>query len=266
MTKTLLSSFVVFSIASSAQDAGVLPAQAPVAAAAVQAAEPTAADVTKGLDQFWLTRDSGESVKSADALLRTGTKLYPNDYEVLWRAARAMWWVADGADEKAKKQYAKEGWNFAQRAVAVKEGSEAKYYLAINIGAYSQAVGILKALGDGLEGKFNENLDFAIKADASFDFSGPLLSKGRYYYELPWPKRDLKKSKEHYEKVLAKEPKNVRAHYFFAETLLKDGDAKAAKEQIDQVFSIPESHNPPEAKRIRRWAKPVKEAIEKELQ
>ena len=42
-----------------------------------------------------------------------------DDFEVLWRAGRYRWWIADGAtDEKLKKQIAKEGWTFAERAVA----------------------------------------------------------------------------------------------------------------------------------------------------
>jgi tetratricopeptide (TPR) repeat protein len=256
MIKALCSAVLLCALLTQAQEA-MPPEVAPADSAAV----------VKALDGFWKTRDEAASMKGADEAARESLKTLATDYQILWRAARLRWWAADGSsDERTKKQLAKEGWNFAARAVAVKaDGVEGKYYLAINIGAYSQAVGVLKALGEGLESKFNENLDFAIKTDPSFDTYGTWVSKGRYHYELPWPKRDLGKSKELLEKVLAKHPDRIRAHLFLAETLLKDGDAKGAKAHIDQVFTAGDGGDPAEAKRIRQVAKSVKEKIEKEL-
>jgi hypothetical protein len=233
----------------------------------VLAQSPAPADAIANVDELWKTRDDGASLKEADKLLSEGLKAAPNDYALLWRAARQRWWVADGAsEEKLKKQLGKEGWNLAERALKAKPGGmEGHYYTALNIGAYSQAVGILKALSEGLEGKFVENLDAAIKADETFDRTGGRNAKGRYYWELPWPKRDLAKSYVEFDAVLKRNPEHLRAQLYKTESLLKDGKAAEAKVMVDKVLAGDCAYDPPECKRVRTWAKPVKEKIEEEL-
>ena len=79
---------------------------------------PTRPASLRKLDELWKTRDSADAVKLNDEVIREGLKAFPTDYEILWRAARIRWWVADGlTEEKLKKQVAKEGWNYARRAV-----------------------------------------------------------------------------------------------------------------------------------------------------
>ncbi len=242
-----------------AADAGAAPAAAAPAA-------PTAAEFSAKLDELWKTRDAAESMKASDAAISAGLKAFPEDYELLWRAARYRWWVADGASDKLQRQLSKEGWNYAERALKVKpNGPEGRYYLALSIGAYSQAVGVLKALSEGLEGKFVDNLDFAMKNNEAFDRHGAHTAKGRYWWELPWPKRDLEKSKDELNKSIAKSPEHLRNYLFLAETLLKDGKAKEAKVEIDKVLNGSGDYDPPEARRVKGWAKPVAEQIKKEL-
>lgn len=214
-----------------------------------------------------MKRDNAEAQKAIDEAIKNGLIAYPQDYDILWRAARYRWWIADGlTEEKTKRAKAKAGWDYAERAIKVKSnGAEAKYFLAINIGAYSQAVGILTALGEGLEGKFVENLDYAIKNNESFDRYGARTAKGRYYWELPWPKRDLKKSKEELQKSIDKHPEHLRNYYFLAATLLKDGDAKGAKAANDKAINGDASYDPPEAARVKAWAKTQAAEIDKEL-
>ena len=226
-----------------------------------------AASSSAKLDELWKTRDSADSVKLNDDVIRDGLKAAPTDYDLLWRAARIRWWVADGlTDEKLKKQVAKEGWNYARRAVEAKPaGAEGKYYTALSIGAYSQAVGILKALSEGLEGQFVENLDYSIKNNEAFDRYGGHTAKGRYHWELPWPKRNLAKSKEELQKSIDKHPEHLRNYYFLADTLLKDGDAKGAKVAIDKVLNGSDDSDPPEARRVKAWAKTLAATIDKEL-
>ena len=105
-------------------------------------AAPDAAAFIAKLDETWKTRDNAESLKAQDEAIREGLKAFPANYDLLWRAARARWFTADGVtDEKQKRQVAKAGWDYAKRAVEAKpDGSEGHYYTAINIGAYSQAV------------------------------------------------------------------------------------------------------------------------------
>jgi tetratricopeptide (TPR) repeat protein len=253
----LFSSLVLLAVSTPvlAQDGG---AAAPAADAAAYVAQ---------LDTLWKTRDDAETMKATDEAIKNGLAAFPESYDLLWRAARYRWWVADGiTDEKSKRIKAKAGWEYAERAAKVSPtGAEAKYYTAISIGAYSQAVGILKALGEGLEGKFVENLDYSLKNNEAFDRYGGHTAKGRYHWELPWPKRDLKKSKEELQKSIDKHPEHLRNYYFLAATLLKDGDAKAAKAANDKALNGDSSYDPPEARRVKAWAKTLAADIDKDL-
>lgn len=226
-----------------------------------------AASYAEELDRRWLTRDEEASVVATNAAIRDGLAAFPQDYGLLWRAARFRWWQADGeVVELTKRMRAKEGWGYARRAVAVDpSGPEARYYVALNIGAYSQAVGILKALTEGLEGQFVENLDLALKANEAFDRFGARRAKGRYYWELPWPKRNLAKSRAELEKAIASSPEHLRNDLYLAQTLLRDGDAKGAKARIDRVLAGSADWDPPEARRVKAWARTVAEEIERAL-
>lgn len=218
-------------------------------------------------DALYARRGDAATLKQLDEALGQALKANPEDYEVLWRVARLRQWQADGStDSNVKKNLGKQAWELGDKARKLApERVEGHYYASSGIGLYSQAVGILKALGEGLEGKYNERLDTAMKLDPTFERGGPLLLKGRYYYELPWPKRDLKKSTSFFQKVLAKNPENLRAWLYLSETLLADGEEKKAQEAILKVTQGSVGYDPAEGQRVQGWAKKVQAAIEEEL-
>src|SRR5215469_14357715 len=178
--------------------------------------------------------------------------------------------------ERGDPAKAEEGIEKAQAALAAKPDDgdrmvKAKpdwvggnYYAAAGIGIYSQAVGILKALGEGLEAKFNERLDKAIQLDPRFQKEMPLIAKGRYFFELPWPKRNLGKSATWYRKALAVNPNNLRATAWLAETLWRDGDVAGAKAQLAKVAEAHDPDDPAEEDRVKSIAKKIAAQMEKE--
>jgi cytochrome c-type biogenesis protein CcmH/NrfG len=227
-----------------------------------------APEVLASLDALFARRSEPEAMKELEASLKKELQAAPEDYELLWRSARLLVWQADGAgDDRLKKVLGRQAWDACEKGVKVApQRVECQYLAAAGIGVYSQAVGILKALKDGLEGKFNERLDAAIKIDPDFNMGAPLVAKGRYHYELPWPKRDLAESAKLYEKVIAKFPGNLRAHYYLAETLLADDKAEKAREAILKVKQGSVTYDAPEGRRIQEWAKTVEAKIAKELE
>lgn len=234
--------------------------------ALAQDAAPNAAAVAAKVDELYKRRDDDKVIAEIDKLLQDTLKTSPDDYGLLWRMARLRYWQADGTSGDKKKNLGKEGWDYGERAVkANPAGVEGQYFTGISLGAYSQGAGILKALSEGLEGKFNERVDKSIKLDSGYDLGGPLIAKGRYHYELPWPKRSLEKSAELLKKALEKHPENLRARLYLAETQLKDGDAKTAKETLAPVLSGSVAYDPPEGRRIQALAKGVSKQIEDEL-
>lgn len=264
MKRTCLAGLVAFAVASTAFAEGELDA----GPAAVPAA-PVAADFSAKLDAHWVTRDAPESIKQQNLAVSEGLKAFPNDYELLWRCARHKWFTADGQDADhgtQKKALAKEAWGYADRALKVKPGAfEAHYYKALSIGAYSEAIGILTALSEGIESQFVENLDLALKANEAYDRAGPLRAKGRYYAQLPWPKRDREKAVEFLNKAIKLSPEHTRSHLYLAEVYLQAGKPKEAHAAMRKVYSLSPDFDPPEGRRVLAWSKPIAAQIEAEL-
>jgi tetratricopeptide (TPR) repeat protein len=243
----------------------ILLALCMLVASPARAAEP---ELLASLDALFANRAEAAAHKELEDTLKKELQAAPEDYELLWRTARLQVWQADGAgDDRLKKVLGRQAWDTCEKAVKLAPARvECQYYAAAGIGVYSQAVGVLKALKEGLEGKFNERLDAAIKIDPTFDKGAPWLAKGRYHYELPWPKRDLAESAKLYEKTIAKFPENLRAHYYLAETLLANDKAEKAREAILKVKQGSVSYDPPEGRRVQEWAKKVEAKITKELE
>ena len=225
-----------------------------------------AAETAAKLDALYAKRDTPAELKELKKATDEAVSQYPQDYGVLWRASRTYYWLADGATGDQKTNYGKQSWDLGERAVKLKpDAVEGNYYTAIGLGMYSQGVGILSALSQGLEGKFNDRLDVALKKDPAFDHAGPLIAKGRYYYELPWPKRDMRKSIATLIKATETDPKALRAWLYLAESQLKDDKVKAAQGSIQKVLEGSVDYNPPEGRRIKERAKPVKAEIDEKL-
>jgi len=218
------------------------------------------------IDELFMKRGDAAAAKEEESLLAEAMKAKPDDPQVLWRQARWNTWKADSLSGDAKKNLGKVTWELSDRVAKLDPKlAEGPYFGAVGIGQYSEGAGILNALAEGLESKFNERLDRSIQMNSSLDHGGPMLAKGRYFFKLPWPMRNLSKSQDWLNRVLAKHPYNVRARLYLAETLLADGKAKEAKQQIDQVMTGSDSYDPAEVARVRGMAKKVQAEIEKEL-
>jgi hypothetical protein len=221
------------------------------------------------LDELWTNRDDPQVEAQIAAMMKQFAD--SQDYEKLWRVARWYFWQADGAkDDATKKSLGKAGWDIGEKAKKVdSKGLEAKYWTSANIGAYSEAVGIFNALTEGLEAKFRDPLEQCAKADpnhlnANINYVGPQTALGRYYFRLPWPKRNLGKSKQLLQLAVKVRPENLRAHYFLAETLWDDGKKAEAKAELAFIKDGSESYDPPEARRAKRMAQALSEKYAKE--
>src|SRR4051812_41548622 len=83
-----------------------------------------AADLTETLRQLDATeayRDDSARVPEIDKALDEALKAFPNEYEVLWRAARHKYWLADTkATGQRKSELGKQAWELGDRAIKAK--------------------------------------------------------------------------------------------------------------------------------------------------
>ncbi len=205
-------------------------------------------------DTSYTRRDDPAQLTAHRAQLAEAEKLAPNDYEVLWREARLYFWLADdpAIPPKEKSRLGKTGWDYGDRATAANPGRvEGWHFSAAGVGNYALGIGVITALRKGIEGKFKERLSHAEQINPNFESGAIQTAWGRFWYELPWPKYDARKSRAALEAALTKNPDNVRAHVYLAELHLKEGRPDAWQAELRRATAAaPGRYDAPEE---RRW-------------
>jgi cytochrome c-type biogenesis protein CcmH/NrfG len=237
-----------------------MPAQA--AKPAVNAA---VAPILARFDEEWTHRDRAESLQAARAALDEAQKLAPDGYEVLWREARYLAWASDdpslGKDERSK--LGKRGWEVAERAVKLEpDRIEGHFYAAINMGNYAIGLGVLKALTQGIEGKFKDRLSRAEQLDPTFDSGTIYNAWGRFWYELPWPKYSARRSEEALRKALRLNPANARSRVYLAELFIKEDKRDQARNVLNDVIASEPEYDPPEVRRMQARARNILQKLQ----
>src|SRR6185503_7440038 len=154
---------MVFADAGAAQDAANAGRPAPAATPAAVAPAPTAAaaDPLARIDALHRRRDDRAALGEERQLVDAAVTRAGNDYETLWRAARLYFWLSDDPSQShdIRSKLGKIGWDLAERAITASPKQVAGYYwAAVNMGNYALGLGVVKALTQGMEGKFTSRL------------------------------------------------------------------------------------------------------------
>jgi tetratricopeptide (TPR) repeat protein len=194
------------------------------------------------VDELWPKRDDAAKLDACKKLLDEALVRAPSDYELLWRAARWTFWKSDepglGAEEKSK--LGKEGWTLAERAVAVNPNHAAgHYWAAVTMGNYALGIGVLRALGEGIEGKFRHHLTEADRFDPKYEHGAVQVAWGGLYAKLPWPKHDEKKATAYFRRALEINPNNLRLRVLWAEVHMDEDRPAEAKRLLEEVMAAP---------------------------
>lgn len=216
--------------------------------ATLMLADPTSAgdassaptDFIHRADDLWSRREDAAAAKELTQLLKEEVAAHPTSLEALVRRAMQQCWVADGMGDgtSLKAQMGKACWDTAEKAVAVAPNDvRAQYWATVGIGLYSEGVGILTALSEGLEGKFLARGEAAMRLDPTYLLGSPQMLLGRFYFKLPWPKRDLEKSEAMLQATVKAYPTNLLAKLFFADTLWSRDKQDLARKQIDELLA-----------------------------
>jgi tetratricopeptide (TPR) repeat protein len=246
------------------------PAGAPVDVAPVAPAEAgltaaPAAAVAAALsraDAAYALRDEAGQLDEETAALEAAARVAPADAGVLWRQARHQAWLSEdpAIPKERKSELGKVAWDLADRAAAVDPTRvEPWFYAMSGIGNYSLGIGVISALARGIEGKFRDRLGRAEKVDPAFDRGAIPCAWGRFFYELPWPKHDAKKSEQALRTAMAMNPDNVRAHVYLGDLHLDEGrKAEARAEYQAALAKPPGQYDAPEE---RRWQGVARQAL-----
>jgi tetratricopeptide (TPR) repeat protein len=216
------------------------------------------ADLLARADAAWKDRDQPGKLDQIRRWLDEAEQAAPGDYAVLWRQARLYFWLSDDdlpPDDKSR--LGQRAWDYGDRAAkANPKGVEGWYFAAAGMGNYALGIGVLKALTQGIEGKFKERLSRAESIEPDFFDGGVQVAWGRFYFKLPWPKHDDAASDRHLRKALEQNPHNVRARLYLAEVYQKQGHTKQARQVLeDALLREPGIYDGPEERRSQQRAR-----------
>ncbi|BDG01567.1 tetratricopeptide repeat protein [Anaeromyxobacter oryzae] len=216
----------------------------------------------KEADAAYERRDQPGAIEEIRTKLEAAEQRAPGDYEVLWRLARLYFWLSDdpALPNDAKSKLGKKGWEYGDKAIAANPNRvEGYHFAAAGMGNYSLGIGIFSALRQGIEGKFKDRLSKAERIDPNFQNGSIQTAWGRFWFKLPWPKYDARKSEQALLAALKKNPDNVRARVYLADLYEKEGEKKAARAQLERAASgEPGRYDAPEE---RRWQKVARDEL-----
>jgi hypothetical protein len=215
----------------------VLAQDAPAGAAP---AVSSPADMLKESDQLWKKRNvSGNAQKSFD-VAKAAMAAGGDEFESQWRMARGAFWVAEWTTDKAKKkEMGKIGYEAGLKASKLQPGRVEGYYFGvIALGQYSLAIGTLKAIGEGIKGKFEGLGNKAVAINPGFDFGGPDRAMGVYWRDLPKIVRNMDKAEKHIKASIAKGDTKIRSHFYMAEIYLMTDRKDLAKAELDRCSQM----------------------------
>ena len=231
------------------------PGVAPSLPAGGAAAVPPLAQQLAKIDELHRRRDEHVPWSQEQELVQATLARAPNDYGVLWRAARLYFWLSDDptATSDQRSRWGQQGWDLAEHAITVNPNDVAgHYWAAVCMGNYALGLGVVKALAKGMEGKFKERLKRAGELNPQYEHGSIDVAWGRFYDKLPWPKRDRGKAQEHLRHVLEAHPEHLRARVFLAASLMEDDHPADAKRLLDEVAAAqPGKYDAPEERRAK---------------
>ena len=212
-------------------------------------------------DKLWPERADAKVLKKLYDLVEPVQKKDDTAFEANWRLSALLNWDANNyPDGDLKAGLGKRAWTVGDKAIQARpDDVRGQYNAAIGIGLYSEGVGILTALSQGLEGKFKSRAQAALRIDKDYTDGGPQALWGRFFFKLPWPKRDLDESIKILSTAAKEHPENLRAKFYLADSLLGDGKKAEAKKLADEVMAAPSGKDQAEDKKVRseteRWLK-----------
>lgn len=221
-------------------------------------------DYIKVADDYYRTKsfEAKDRQDIMDIMIQAANR-WPDNYDLQWRAARAVYVYGDAyhyqsmvdnyhaaltknriknagnvigfsqdmnsAQSKILLELGNLTRKYADRASALNpQGVEGHFYRALGISLYAFGKSIVKALLEGLGPKYEKALDEALAINKGYDGGVLYSAYGRYWYTLPWPKRNLKKSLSDLLLAVKYSPVNAQMLDFLGDTYYALGDKEKA--------------------------------------
>jgi tetratricopeptide (TPR) repeat protein len=215
-------------------------------------------------DAAYALRDEPGQEEAARAALEEAARGAPERFDVLWRRARLATWSAEAPDlgNARRSELGREGWQLAERALRADPGRvEGWFYAAAGMGNYALGIGIFTALTQGVEGKFKDRLTRAERIDPGFLRGAIQVAWGRFWFKLPWPKHDARRSERMLREALGRNGEDVRAWVYLGDLLADEGRRDEAVAAWRSALRWPPGRY--DAPEERRWQAIARASLER---
>lgn len=213
--------------------------------------DPVGAMLAKS-DKLLLERPAREPLERAEAELLEAHRREPKRVDVLWRLARAQYFLGKyGPEEKRLGRYER-GLEYAKKAVAEDARRvEAQYWLGVLYGLVGETRGISSSLF--MVGDMQKALEKANELDASFDGGGPPRVLGRLFFKLPWVAGGSNaKALKFLREAMTKSTTMPFNYTYLAEVLIDEDEEDEAKKVLERFLAQPASREWPSEDREAR--------------
>ncbi|MGH9845448.1 MAG: TRAP transporter TatT component family protein, partial [Blastocatellia bacterium] len=156
----------------------------PALAQAKAQASPLPPSPLQEADRLFTFGENAERDKQSLAVIDQELAGDGNNYQWLWRAARACYFVGEEAAKNDKLRYFDKGIDAGQRAIAREPNAvEGHFWLAVNYGGYSEQKGVFKALVTIK--KIRAGMETVLRLNDRYQDGGAYLALGEMDRQLP---------------------------------------------------------------------------------
>jgi len=217
----------------------LLPVAFALVPLAAVAAEMAVSSDVRRMDELWAARATPGPMEELIALGEKRLREEPVSYDALWRIARAWWWIGHSTENlEVRKRSCSKAMEVAERAIALRpRGVEAQLAHGFAVGDYATSIGALRAVADGVASRFERAMLAVYEIDRDHDHGSAMVALGRYCWRLPWPLRDLERSRRYLEEARERHPRNLTGRLYLAETYRDLGDDEKARAELEYVAS-----------------------------
>ena len=210
-----------------------------ILAIALPSANATAPDPISDIDRLFNYGADPGSEKQALEIVERALKDKPDDYDLLWRAARSYYYTADGAAARDRLQYYNRGIAVGSRAVDLRtDGVQGHFWLAANYGGYCREKGGLPAFKTVK--KVRDGMEAVLRLNDRYEEGSAYVALGEIDRQLPKLfGGDDKRAVTRLEQGLKIVPQNLEMKLALAEAYLDTNRKTDARRQLEELVRMP---------------------------
>lgn len=198
-----------------------------------------------------LSSDGRDAARDRQALevLERALRAEPDRYELLWRAARARYHVAERAGQDEALALLSQAIEEGKRAVAESpDRVEGRFWLGASYGGYAQRKGGFKAWR--LTRKLREQMEAVLRLEADYEGCDAFRALGELDRQLPWilggrKSRGLVRLEEGSRRC----PGNLDLRLSLAVAYIDEGRREEARRELEAILHAPADPERPGAGR-----------------